>query len=134
MNPVIAIFSWDSPKFSNFRFLQFWDFSEMSCGLFWIPCKVKLNCNAKICYTSTTNVAPYNLMNTYYLTSLPNCWLLLITWWIPITWPVYQTVDKVWTFIQFPCSLQFGYCSANLAISNPMRTRTNFRKSWTVGL
>jgi hypothetical protein len=41
LSPWLAIFSWDSQKFSNFRFLQWWNspqFSEMSSGL------VKINC------------------------------------------------------------------------------------------
>jgi len=35
---------------------------------------------------------------------------------------VYQTVDQVGTCIGFPWSFQFSNCTANLTISNPIRT------------
>jgi hypothetical protein len=54
--------------------------------------------------------------------------LLLRLYWhiflslISIAWSVYQTVDQVGIFIQSPWSFQFSNCSANLTISNPIRT------------
>ena len=100
------------------KLITFWNnLVKESASLFWF-CVIY----TRFCTSSDQNNQIHNCVsfNEHMPHFLWLYWHLFLSS-IPTFWSVYQTVDQVGTFIQFPCSFQFSNCSANLTISNSIR-------------